>query len=145
MYGLIPFKTNNLQERGYTVDDLFSDFFNDDFIAPLNKEASKFSTDIKENEKEYVVIAELSGIKKEDINVEFKNDQLVISAKRQESTDESKEDYIRKERCYGEFQRAFRFLDVDNKKISAKFENGELKVIVPKKIKEKEASKISIQ
>jgi HSP20 family protein len=145
MYGLIPFKTNNLQGRGYTVDDLFSDFFNDDFIAPLNKEASKFSTDIKENENEYVVIAELSGVKKEDINVEFKNDQLVISAKRQECKDESKDSYIRKERSYGEFQRAFRFTDVDNKAISAKFENGELKVIVPKKIKENEASKISVQ
>ena len=145
MYGLIPFKTNNLQERGSTFDNLFSDFFNDDFIAPLNKEISKFNTDIKENENEYVVIAELSGVKKEDINVEFKNDQLVISAKRQECKDESKEDYIRKERCYGEFQRSFRFVDVDNKNISAKFENGELKVTVHKKIKEKEASKISIQ
>lgn len=105
MYGLIPFKTNNLQERGYTVDNLFSDFFNDDFIAPLSKEASKFSTDIKENENEYVIIAELSGVKKEDINVEFKNDQLVISAKREECSDENKENYLRKERCYGEFQR----------------------------------------
>lgn len=145
MYGIIPFTTNNLQERGSTLDNLFGDFFNDDFITPLNREASKFSTDIKENEKEYVVIAELSGIKKEDINVEFKKDQLIISAKRDESKDESKEDYIRKERSYGEFKRAFKFPDVDSKNISAKFENGELKVIIPKKIEEKEASKISVQ
>ncbi len=145
MYGIIPFRTNNLQERGSTFDNLFGDFFNDDFIAPLNREASKFSADIKENENEYVIIAELSGVKKEDIDVEFKNDQLVISAKRQECRDESKEDYIRKERCYGEFQRAFRFIGADSENITAKFENGELKVVVPKKIKEKEASKISIQ
>lgn len=146
MFGLIPFKTNHLNENQGGLENLFGDFFNDDFISPLNMNSSKFTTDIKENENEYLVCAELPGVKKEDISLDFKNNQLVISAKREEFYDESKDNYIRRERSYGQFSRSFYFNNVDKNNIAAKFENGELKIILPKEVKDQEQeSKIFIQ
>lgn len=146
MFGLIPFKTNHLNENQGGLENLFGDFFNDDFISPLNMNSSKFTTDIKENENEYLVFAELPGVNKEDISLDFKNNQLVISAKREEFYDESKDNYIRRERSYGQFSRSFYFNNVDKNNIAAKFENGELKIILPKEVKDQEQeSKIFIQ
>ena len=136
MFGLIPFKTNNANERGGSLSDFFDDFFNDDFLAPLRMNIdmgmSKFNADVRETENEYLVCAELPGINKNDIHLDFKNNNLIISARREEVHDESKDSYIRKERSYGEFSRSFYFDNVKQDKIRAKFENGELKIILHK-------------
>lgn len=146
MFGLIPFKTNQLNKNQEGFENLFGDFFNDDFLSPLNGNSNKFSTDIKENDSEYLVCAELPGVKKEDIELDFKDNKLIISAKREDIVDEKKENYIRKERNYGEFTRVFTFMNIDKDKITAKFENGELKITLPKKAIEKEQkSKIEIK
>lgn len=146
MFGLIPFKTNQLNKNQEGFENLFGDFFNDDFLSPLNGNGNKFSADIKENDSEYLVCAELPGVKKEDIELDFKDNKLIISAKREDIVDEKKENYIRKERNYGEFTRVFTFMNIDKDKITAKFENGELKITLPKKAIEKEQkSKIEIK
>ena len=135
MFGLIPFKTNNsngADEKRLTFGNLLDEFFNDDFFAPINLESSSFNTDIKETDNEYLVCAELPGVKKEDISLDFKNNYLIISAKRDEFHDESKGSYIRKERHYGQFSRQIYMPNVKREKICAKFENGELKIILPK-------------
>ena len=87
---------------------------------------------IKETDNEYLVIAELPGVKKEDISLEYNNNQLVISAKRDEFINEEKDNYIRRERHYGNFSRAFYVDNVNKDDILAKFENGELKIVLPK-------------
>lgn len=142
MFGLIPFRTNNANERGGALSDFFDDFFNDDFLTPLgmNMGMSKFNADVRETENEYLVCAELPGVNKNDISVDFKNNNLIISAKREEVHDESKDSYIRKERSYGQFSRSFYFDNVKEDKIRAKFENGELKIILPKETKTKQTS-----
>ena len=76
--------------------------------------------------------AELSGVKKEDINLEYRDNTLIISAKRNEIINEEKDNYIRRERSYGQISRAFHVENVDKAQISAKFENGELQIILPK-------------
>lgn len=148
MFGIIPFRTNNTDERGVSFSDFFSDFFNDDFLSPLGKsmDMKSFSADVRETSNEYLVCAELPGVNKDDISLDYANNTLVIKAKREESHDESKDNYIRKERCYGEFSRAFYFDNVSKDKICAKFENGELKIILPKEVKsDNSSSKIFIQ
>ena len=135
MFGLIPFKTNKLDRKGGSFDDFFDGFFNDDFFAPMNfgfGNNQKFNADIRETQNEYLVSAELPGVKKEDINLEYKGNTLIISAKREEVVNEEKDNYIRRERSYGQISRAFRVDNVDKSKISAKFENGELQIILPK-------------
>lgn len=136
MFGLIPFRTNKNDEKGVTFNDFFNDFFNDDFFAPANfsdSSMNKFNADVRETDKEYLVSAELPGVKKEDIALDYKDNYLVIRAKREEIHDESKDSYIRKERSYGEFSRQFYFDNVDKDKICAKFQNGELQIILPKR------------
>ena len=146
MFGLIPFKTNGANGKEVTFSDLINDFFNDDFFAPMIMETKSFNTDVRETENEYLVSAELPGVKKEDISLDFKDNYLIISAKRDEIHDESKDNYVRKERCYGSFNRKLYFDNVMKDKICAKFENGELKVILPKEVNNiNKGSRIFIQ
>lgn len=133
MFGLIPFKTNGVDKKGGSFDDFLTGFFNDDFFSPMSfANNQNFNADIRETENEYLVAAELPGVKKEDINLEYRNNNLIISAKRNEEINEEKDNYIRRERTYGEFSRGFRVDNVDKSKICAKFEDGELKVVLPK-------------
>ena len=132
MFGLIPFRSNKNLSKGDTFENFISDFFNDDFFAPLSASSGGFNADIKETDNEYLVIAELPGVKKEDISLEYNNNQLVISAKRDEFINEEKDNYIRRERHYGNFSRAFYVDNVNKDDILAKFENGELKIVLPK-------------
>ena len=132
MFGLIPFRSNKNLSRGDTFENFISDFFNDDFFAPFSASSSGFNADIKETDNEYLVIAELPGVKKEDISLEYNNNQLVISAKRDEFINEEKDNYIRRERHYGNFSRAFYVDNVNKDDILAKFENEELKILLPK-------------
>lgn len=136
MFGIIPFKTDNSNNKGGSLDSFFGDFFDDSFLSPMNM--SKFNSDIRETENEYLISAELPGIDKKDIKLDYKNNYLVISAKRNEEHDDKKDNYIRKERSYGEFSRSFYFDNISEDKINAKFENGVLKITLPKAEKDKE-------
>lgn len=142
MFGLIPFRTKNTDSRGAALSDFFDEFFNDDFLTPLGMDVdmsmNRFNADVRETENEYLVCAELPGVNKDDISLNFKNNNLIITAKREEVHDDSKDSYIRKERSYGQFSRSFYFNNVKQDKIRAKFENGELKIILPKEVKTKE-------
>ncbi|MBU5315390.1 Hsp20/alpha crystallin family protein [Clostridium bornimense] len=132
MFGLIPFNTNSIDNKRDGFGNLLSDFFNDDFFTPFYKEANAFKADIKETENEYLVEAELPGVKKEDISLEYKDNNLTISAKRDEFINEEKDNYIRRERHYGNFSRSFYVDNINKDDILAKFENGELKIVLPK-------------
>ncbi|WP_026888469.1 Hsp20/alpha crystallin family protein [Clostridium beijerinckii] len=135
MFGLIPFRTNGLDKKGVSIDDFFSGFFNDDFFSPMSfgfENNQKFNADIRETQNEYLVSAELPGVKKEDINLEYRDNTLIISALRNEEINEEKDNYIRRERAYGKISRAFPVKNVDRSRISAKFQNGELQIILPK-------------
>lgn len=123
-------------------NDFVSNFFNDFggfFRTPgnINKELSVcgINTDVQEFEDHYQVDMELPGYKKEDISVELKNGQLTVSAKHEEKNEEKNEEgkYIRRERYYGQCSRSFyvgKSVTKDN--IHAAFENGILKLDVPK-------------
>ncbi|MBU5317911.1 Hsp20/alpha crystallin family protein [Clostridium bornimense] len=146
MFGLIPFNTNSIDNKGDGFGNLLSDFFDDNFFTPFYKEANAFKADIKETENEYLVEAELPGVKKEDISLEYKDNNLTISAKRDETIDEEKDNYVRKERHHGTFSRTFYVEDIKEDSISAKFDNGELIVTLPKLPKtEEKVNKIDIQ
>ena len=105
MFGLVPFKFNNGENsRGLSINDMFNDFFNDDMLSEF-KSCGSFKTDIKETPEEYVVHAELPGVKKEDINIDYNNNYLSISATRNNEFEEKKDNYIRRERSFGSPER----------------------------------------
>lgn len=133
MFGLVPFKFNNGENnRGLTINDMFNDFFNDYMLSEFNSGGS-FKTDIKETPEEYIVHAELPGVKKEDINIDYTNNYLTISARRNNEYEEKKENYIKHERSYGSISRGFYISNVDKNLIKAKFDNGVLNIELPKK------------
>ena len=114
------------------------DFWNDFGFQSRKAESSLMSTDIKENEGSYELDIELPGYKKEDIKAELKKGYLTIQAVR--NVDNSQKDengkYIRRERYSGSCQRSFYVGDaVTQEDVSAKFEDGILKLTVPKKDK----------
>lgn len=125
MFKLVPYRYRN---NTYDIDRIFDSMFEEFFL--MNNEEMK--VDIKENEKEYLLEAELPGINKNDINLELRDDILVISAKRKEEIDEEEENYIRKERRYGSISRSFNMNNIDKDKIKAKFDNGILYITLPK-------------
>lgn len=132
MFDVTPFRKNNLSRGENFVPSYFRDFFDDDFFSLGNYLQRNLKVDLKETSENYLIDADLPGIKKEDINIDFHNNYLVISAKRNESTEDKKENYIRRERHYGEFKRSFYIDNVDESKISASFNDGVLKIILPK-------------
>ncbi|MGJ7922694.1 Hsp20/alpha crystallin family protein [Neobacillus sp. LXY-4] len=129
MAGLLPRRKN--RDLGEMWDS-FNDFFNDNFLASVRGDIHQFRTDIKETGDQYVIEAEMPGFEKEAINVEYENNYLTISAKREASSKDEKENYIRQERHYGEFVRRFFVEDIDDKTIEATFNNGVLTLKCPK-------------
>jgi HSP20 family protein len=90
--------------------------------------------DVKETDKEVLVEAELPGLEDKDISLMIQNGVLTIQGEKRLEYDEEKENYHVMERRYGSFQRSLRIPDtVDEGKVEARFENGVLKVTLPKR------------
>jgi HSP20 family protein len=91
--------------------------------------------DIREEEKAFVVHAELPGTKAEDVQVEVERGVLTIRGERRFTSDETtQKQYRRVERYYGAFERSFSLpSEVDADSVEAKLENGVLEVRVPKR------------
>lgn len=115
------------------TNDLFNEFFSPQFNSSLG--ALQMNTDIKEYDNCYEMDLELPGFSKEDIMAELKNGYLTIKASHQESNEEKDKEgkFIRRE-CYsGHFQRSFYIgEELKQEQIDAKFENGILKMMIPK-------------
>lgn len=122
-------------------ESMFDDFF-DGFFSPAGATGKCIipsndimRTDVKELENGYEVSINLPGYQKEDVHAELKDGYLTISAAT-DSHDEEKDEkgrYIRRERYVGRCSRKFYVgEDVKQEDIQAKFENGILKLMVPK-------------
>lgn len=133
MFEMVPFRKNGLAKRGDDFfNNFFNNFFNDEFLAPANFMGNSFKVDLKETENSYVVEADLPGVSKDAINIEYENNYLTISAKREDNIEDKKDNYVRRERHYGEFRRSFYVDNIDEAKIDASFKDGVLKVNIPK-------------
>ena len=130
------------------VPELFDDFFNRDLFNWRTSNFSNTSTtvpavNIKETNVNYEVEVAAPGMTKDDFKVELDGNILTISSNRiNEKEDVDDERYSMKEFSYQSFQRIFNLQKdvVDVEKIEAKYENGILKLSLPRK---EEAKKIS--
>ena len=130
-------------------ENLFDDFFSDDFPmfpmwngrSPLYGKNAKnlMKTDVRETEHTYEVDIDLPGFKKDEISVELKDGYLTVSAAKGLDKDEKKKGrYIRQERYAGQCSRSFYVGEsVQPKDVHAKFEDGILKLSLPKAEKPK--------
>ena len=112
-------------------------FFND-FFPALKDEANRSavwrpSVDLHEDENAYTVDVELPGVNKEDVNVNFQDGALSISGDRKYENESKEQNAHRIERFYGKFHRSFTFpTAINGDGITASYENGLLKISVPK-------------
>lgn len=126
-------------------EDLFDEMmdfpFEDDFFGKRNplygkKAKNMMKTDVKEHETGYEVDIDLPGFKKDELNLDLTDGYLTISASKGLDKDEEdkKGKYIRKERYAGSMCRSFYVGDgITEDDIKAKYENGILKLSIPKK------------
>ena len=119
--------------------NLFDDFADFPFssLTHYNNTNTLMKTDVKEINNSYELIIDMHGIKKEDITVEFKDGYLSVSVASNYSNDDKDSDgrYIRRERHYGSCCRSFYIGEsISQDEIKAKFNDGVLKLTVPKKV-----------
>jgi HSP20 family protein len=124
----------------------------DDFFKPWNEWFDNGSSlfnrmltvpavNIVENKNEYVVSMSVPGFKKEDFKIDVESNMLTISSEKEVSKEEKESKFTRKEYSYSSFSRSFTIPDeVNPEKIEAKYEDGILKLILPRK---EEAKKIT--
>lgn len=129
-------------------NDLFSvmdDFFNTG-ISNWNNGSPMLSqpkVNIKENDDAYIMEVAAPGLKKEDFNISVEKDHLVISSKTSDEKTEEKDQYTRREFNYSSFERRYYLPDtVDADKIVAKYEDGVLKLDIPKLDEHKPINKV---
>lgn len=119
------------------IDDLFKGVF----LRPMRLDTQdaaqgvRIRIDVKEDDKSYLVHAEVPGVNKEDIQVSIDGNQVSISAEvKRTKEDKQGEKVLRTERYYGKVARAFTLAqDVDQETASAKYENGILELTLPKR------------
>jgi HSP20 family protein len=97
--------------------------------------------DITEDDKEYLIKAELPEVKKEEVKVTVENGTLTITGERKFEKEEKGKKYHRIERAYGSFMRSFTLPEgAAGDKVSADFKDGVLKVHLPKSAEAKPKS-----
>lgn len=101
-------------------------------------ELTAFRTDIKKQDGNYILEAELPGFKKEDISIDIDKDCLTISAehKSEENEDDKDKGFIRRERYYGSYSRSFNIKGINADAISASYNDGVLTLTMPEKTPE---------
>ena len=122
-------------------ENLFDDFF-DDFARPYKvttgytQPANIMKADVKETEGSFELDIDMPGYKKEDVKAELKDGYLTITGttKKETGDQDKKGKYVRRERYCGSCSRSFYVgKAVEKEDIKAKFEDGVLKISVPKK------------
>lgn len=105
------------------------------------------SVSTREGEFAYHVEVDLPGVKKEDIHIDLKENQIIISGERSFKEERKENDYYKVESSYGKFQRSFALPEnVDVENIEASSENGVLEVVLPKlKAEKAEVKKIQVK
>lgn len=131
MFELTPLRGRRTPVDSWLMPrDFMKDFFGNSFLEGMT--AMNIRTDIRETEQAYIVEAEMPGMKKEDICLDWKDDTLTIAATYAEEQQEEKENFLHRERRRGSFTRSFHIENVDEQALQAKYDNGILTVTLPK-------------
>ena len=137
MFGMVPFGLrNNASKRKESLERIM-DYMFEQPLGPLSKVSSVFSSfkvDVKDCGNSYEILAELPGLDRENIVLDYDKNYLSITANRNEDREEHDEDgkYICRERHSSKMERSFYIDDIDESKIKAELKEGILKVVLPK-------------
>ena len=149
MAGLVPFnrRRKDLMSTGFDdFQNMLDDFFAEDWSRPRSLMKDTFKIDVKEDEKEYMVEAELPGVKKEDLSLSIEDGRLCISVNKEEvKEDKDEKNYIHRERRYTSMQRNVFLAEAADEGIKAKLEEGVLIITLPKKVQKDKSRAIEIE
>lgn len=134
-------RNNNQQINSYDpfreIEDLECAFFGAPFGSFFEPRTalSAFRTDVTDEGDHYLLEADLPGFDKKDIHLDLTDDTLTIQAERHSKVDETdkKNRYVHMERSYGSYSRRFDVSQIDTENIRAAYDNGVLKLTLPKK------------
>ncbi len=121
-------------------ENLLDSLWSPNFTGYGYEGSELMKTDVKENDTNYELTMNLPGVKKEDVKAELKDGYLTVTAVSNNAKDEKDEKghYIRRERYSGSSSRSFYVGDgVKEEDIKAKYENGTLKLVIPKEEEKK--------
>ena len=133
-------RNNNHQISAYNPFREMEEFERNFFANPFGSffgmnDLAEFKTDVTDEGDHYLLEADLPGFDKNDINLDINGDTLTVRVERRSKLEEKdkKDRIVRAERSYGAYTRQFDISGVDADKIKAKYENGVLKLTLPKK------------
>ncbi len=140
-------QTRALSKATERMPSLFNDFFKPwnewlDNGGLWSRVSNTPAVNITEEKDDYLVSLAAPGLKKDDFKIDVEGNTLTISSEKEEKKEEKEAKYTRKEYSYSSFERSFTLPDEVNKdKIEARYEDGLLKLILPKR---EEAKKMSV-
>ena len=146
--------TNTLMRPFEKRMNLFDDFFkpwNEWFDAEgglLNRMMTVPAVNVIENKENFMVSVAAPGLKKEDFKIDIDGNMLTISCEKEERKEEKEDKFTRKEYNYSSFSRTFTIPDeVIKEKIEAKYEDGILKLMMPRmhEVKPETVKKIEVR
>ena len=122
-----------------------------DFYFPTNREEGDLPmwnwnpvVDVYDNDDNIVLKAEIPGIDKKDIEIDVKGRVLTLKGERSSDNEVKEDNYYRRERCFGKFERAFNLpVNVELDKIKANYKDGVLEIEIPKP-EEKKPKQITV-
>lgn len=148
MPGLITSPFSFMRRFGEGMEQLFADFGIGGLMPRGFNELASWAPQIEmfEREHELVIRADLPGLKKDDVQIELRDDSVVIQGERQEERKEEREGFYRTERTYGRFYREIPLPEgADTDEATATFRDGVLEIAIPRGEGETRGRQLEIQ
>lgn len=146
--------TKALSKTSESMPTLFNDFFkpwNEWFSnggGLFERTLSIPAVNITETKDNYQVSLAVPGLKRDDFKIDVEGNMLTISSEKEETKEEKEKKFTRKEYNYSSFSRSFSLPEgVNQEKIEAKYEDGVLKLVLPRKedVKKATAKQIAVK
>ena len=145
---LVRFKNPYYSVNRNLVDDLFDNFWNNDYHENYVKNCTQPATNVLETEKDFRIELMLPGFKKEDVQINYHKNLLTIKVDKEELREKNDESVKYSHREFGmyNFEKKFTVPNtVENEKIDANFDKGILSIVLPKKEEALEKAPVAIR
>lgn len=137
MANITPFTTLRGLDRWdprREFEDLFKDFFGRSMMTRDADQPADIRVDVSEDEKSFLVKADMPGVNKDDIHVAINGNQVSITAETRSETEDKSKNMLRRERHYGRQYRSFTLgSEIDDGAAQASYKDGVLQLTLPKK------------
>jgi len=149
MSALIPFNHSRSLPGYYNgfenLSNMLDDFFSDALPRKRNFNFDTFKLDVADAGNEYEIAAEMPGVSKDEISLNFDEEgKLTIAVKKEEESKGSEKNYLHRERRVTSMSRSLYLEDADSENVKAKLENGILNISVGKRDRKAKVTAINI-